>query len=368
MSIAAYIDGIGFLGPGFSDWPQASEVLAGRRPYEPAPAVLPASSLLPPTERRRVGRVVKLALTVASEAAAHAGVEPAALKSVFSSSGGDGHNCHEICRALAEESREISPTRFANSVHNAAAGYWSIATGATPASTVLCAYDASFGAGLLEALAQVTVDQEPLLLIAYDTEYPEPLNSKRPIPDAFGVSFVLVPRRTPGSLARIEATLGGRFDRVSDGPSVGDTAPSIPAARSLPLLRRIALGESGIRDARVSRRVEYRRAGRPMRLNRDWIEAHIPHQGRMCLLDEVIEWSPERIRCRIGGHRAADHPLRSHGRLGISCGIELAAQAMAVHGALIADASRGKTPGRPPRQRRRRAHARRCGSMMCKRT
>ena len=65
----------------------------------------------------------------------------------------------------------------------------------------------------------------------------------------------------------------------------------------------------------------------------------------MCLLDEVIEWSPERIRCRIGGHRAADHPLRAHGRLGISCGIELAAQAMAVHGALIADASGAKPRG-----------------------
>lgn len=80
-------------------------------------------------------------------------------------------------------------------------------------------------------------------------------------------------------------------------------------------------------------------------MNRAWIEAHIPHQGRMCLLDEVLEWSPERIRCRIGGHRDAGHPLRSNGRLGISCGIELAAQAMAVHGALIADPSAGKPRG-----------------------
>ena len=75
-----------------------------------------------------------------------------------------------------------------------------------------------------------------------------------------------------------------------------------------------------------------------MQLNRAWIEAHIPHQGRMCLLDEVVNWSAERISCRSGGHRAADHPLRAHGRLGVACGIEFAAQAMAVHGALIADA------------------------------
>jgi predicted hotdog family 3-hydroxylacyl-ACP dehydratase len=53
----------------------------------------------------------------------------------------------------------------------------------------------------------------------------------------------------------------------------------------------------------------------------------------MCLIDEVVDWSADRIVCSSGGHRAADHPLRAHGRLGIACGIELAAQAMAVHAA-----------------------------------
>ena len=72
-----------------------------------------------------------------------------------------------------------------------------------------------------------------------------------------------------------------------------------------------------------------------MRLNRAWIESRIPHHGRMCLLDEVIAWSAERISCRSGTHRDADNPLRAHGRLGIACGIEYAAQAMAVHGALV---------------------------------
>jgi predicted hotdog family 3-hydroxylacyl-ACP dehydratase len=71
-----------------------------------------------------------------------------------------------------------------------------------------------------------------------------------------------------------------------------------------------------------------------MRLDRTWIEQNIPHHGRMCLLDEVIEWDAEHIRCRSGTHRLPDHPLRSRGRLGIACGIEYAAQAMAVHGAL----------------------------------
>jgi predicted hotdog family 3-hydroxylacyl-ACP dehydratase len=73
-----------------------------------------------------------------------------------------------------------------------------------------------------------------------------------------------------------------------------------------------------------------------MSLNRAWIAQNIPHQGRMCLLDEVIDWDAEHIRCRSATHRQPDHPLRSHGRLGICCGIEYAAQAMAIHGALTA--------------------------------
>jgi predicted hotdog family 3-hydroxylacyl-ACP dehydratase len=76
-----------------------------------------------------------------------------------------------------------------------------------------------------------------------------------------------------------------------------------------------------------------------MRLDRTWIERNIPHHGRMCLLDEVTEWDARRIRCRSGTHRLPDHPLRSHGRLGIACGIEYAAQAMAVHGALAGGAA-----------------------------
>jgi predicted hotdog family 3-hydroxylacyl-ACP dehydratase len=82
-----------------------------------------------------------------------------------------------------------------------------------------------------------------------------------------------------------------------------------------------------------------------MPLNRAWIEARIPHQGRMCLLDEVLEWSAQRIRCRTATHRATDNPLRSHGRLGIACGIEYAAQAMALHGALAGGAANGAAIG-----------------------
>lgn len=74
-------------------------------------------------------------------------------------------------------------------------------------------------------------------------------------------------------------------------------------------------------------------------LDREAIARRIPHQGTMCLLDAVLAWNEEAIRCESNSHRAPDHPLRAHGRLGAACGIEYAAQAMAVHGALVAQGS-----------------------------
>jgi predicted hotdog family 3-hydroxylacyl-ACP dehydratase len=81
-----------------------------------------------------------------------------------------------------------------------------------------------------------------------------------------------------------------------------------------------------------------------MRLDRQWIAAHVPHQGRMCLLDAVLSWDPESIHCSASSHRLSDHPLRAHGRLGAACLIEYAAQAMAVHAALLASAPSRAAP------------------------
>ena len=110
---------------------------------------------------------------------------------------------------------------------------------------MLCAFDASFCAGLIEALSQVAVDGESLLLIAYDTEYPDPLRAKRPIPDAFGAALVLTPHREAGSLARIAATIGSEpCDALADA-QLESLRAAIPAARCLPLLRQLAMHAQG---------------------------------------------------------------------------------------------------------------------------
>lgn len=245
VTLSAHVSGIGLAGPGLEDWRSAVPILAGERPYQPAATVLPVIEALPPAERRRTGNTVRLALAVARQAIAEADVDPTTLATVFASSGADGAICHEICLTLASEDRQISPTRFHNSVHNAAAGYWSIAMKATARSTALCAFDGSFAAGLLEAITQVAVDGVPVLLAAYETGYPEPLHEKRPLPDAFGVALLLDPRPGPIARARITVSLSDAApERMAQAP-LEALRTCVPAARSLPLLRCLARAESG---------------------------------------------------------------------------------------------------------------------------
>jgi predicted hotdog family 3-hydroxylacyl-ACP dehydratase len=83
-----------------------------------------------------------------------------------------------------------------------------------------------------------------------------------------------------------------------------------------------------------------------VQLGAEGIAALIPHRGSMCLLDGLLDWDEVRIRCRANGHQAVDHPLRTAHGLLAPAAIEYAAQAMALHGGLLARAAGGRaTPG-----------------------
>jgi hypothetical protein len=243
--LSAYVEGVGLCGPGFAGWPSGARLLREPEAWQYQPTVVPALQCLPSAERRRTGTTVRLALTVGLEAVTHAGADASRLPAVFTSSGGDGQNCHEICEVLASADRQLSPTRFHNSVHNAAAGYWGIATGATAACNALCAYDASFAAGLLEAVTQLTIESTAVLLVAYDAAYPEPMRAVRPLADAFAVALLLTPHRTPRSLARLAVGLSSEVASVCPHPGLEQLRATIPAARSLPLLAQLACAASG---------------------------------------------------------------------------------------------------------------------------
>jgi Beta-ketoacyl synthase, N-terminal domain len=242
--IQVFVEGIGIIGPGLDGWPMSSPVLAGLSPYEPAACVPRPVMLLPPAERRRAGNAIRLAIGAGVEALTHAGRDPETMAMVFTSSSGDTDTISDILCVLASERREVSPTRFHNSVHNAPAGYWAVATGSREPSTTLCAFDASFSAGLLDAAAQTVAHGRPVTLAAYDLPYPEPLHGVRPIEGLFGAALVLTPRPSDRTVAALGIAPGrgdGSVTTMTD-PRLERLRLGNPAARALPVLAAIARG------------------------------------------------------------------------------------------------------------------------------
>jgi hypothetical protein len=241
--IALFVAGVAVRGDGLDGWEAARPVLAGEAPYVPAPARLPLPAILAPNERRRAGTVTRLALAVASEAAESSGLPSASLRSVFASANGDGATIHAILQNLAEPDAPVSPTQFHNSVHNAAAGYWSIGAGSAQPATCLGCHDSTAGAALLAAAAEAQAEQQPVLLCVYDIPMPEPMNTARPTAGIFGAGLVLSPAFLPGSIARLG--IAWQADRPPPGSEAprhdpGGLSQSNPAARILRLLAALA--------------------------------------------------------------------------------------------------------------------------------
>jgi Beta-ketoacyl synthase, N-terminal domain len=240
-SLQVAVIGIGVLGPGLADWASAQTLLRDASAWQNTPTVVPAPQRLPATERRRAGVVVKASIVVADEALLAAGLHAAELATVFTSSTGDPANCHILCEALAAPERLVSPTRFTNSVHNAPAGYWHIAAASRAPSTSLAAFDASFAAGLLEAAVQCQATQAPVLLVACDVPYPEPLHTVRPVADVFAVALVLAPARSTNTGRRLSLAVTPEMTETPcHHPALDAVRQGIPAARALPLLRALA--------------------------------------------------------------------------------------------------------------------------------
>lgn len=242
VSLQVAVHGIGLLGPGLPSWSLGQAVLRGEHAYVSAPTVLPPPARLPAAERRRSGACVKLALALADEAVAQAGVDPQTLATVFTSSSGEGSNCHVLCDTLVSAQPMVSPIRFTNSVHNAASGCWHIAVSSRASSTSLCAFDGSFGAGLIEAATSVQQQNEAVLLVASDSPYPEPLHATRPLPDHLGVALLLAPASSASRLALLSIALESPLGELTacNEAALDALRRVIPAAAALPLLQALA--------------------------------------------------------------------------------------------------------------------------------
>ncbi len=191
------IAGIGMCAPGLPDWNSARVLLADTRAPADAAPIRPAPNLLAPNERRRAPESVLLALAVAEQACAMAGSDPRELPNVFASSYGDLAINDYLCALLARAPKELSPTKFHNSVHNAAAGYWTIASGCMASSSALSAGADTFAAGLLEAALLAVTESTPVLFAAFDVAAIGPLADVVTTTAPFGVAFVLTPQRAP---------------------------------------------------------------------------------------------------------------------------------------------------------------------------
>ena len=200
------VEAVGVLAPGLADWETARDILATRRGFVPSPLEVPPPQCLAPAERRRSSPTVRLAIAVAEQAFRQTSLSPQDMAMVFSSYEAAGVITHQLCEVLAG-TREVSPTQFHNSVHNAPSGYYSIAMNAQRAASSICRGEWSFAAGLLSAAAQAVADQLPVLYVCYDSPLPSPMCEVMPVVEATAIALVLTPNTGPASLVTWELTI-----------------------------------------------------------------------------------------------------------------------------------------------------------------
>lgn len=246
MMTSAYIDAIEVLGPGLGSWDALRATFDAPDDYVPD-AEIPSGPLhmLGPNERRRTTPAIRLALQVAQQLAEHASVDLARAASVFASSAGDLQVTDNVCCTLPLPGAPVSPTQFHNIVHNAAAGYWSIGAGAHASSTSLSAGDATFAAGLLEALALLHASDDPVLYVCYEQPAPPRLDRYLPICAPFAVAMILGARPFGAHSLALRATFVAETDETRMAhPSLETLRRGNAAARALPMLERVARGST----------------------------------------------------------------------------------------------------------------------------
>jgi hypothetical protein len=241
-----FIEGVGFWAPSLPGWPQASAAFRGEAaPWHP-PASIPRPVCLPSAERRRASETVALALIVAQAALEASGRLPDEVLAVFTSAHGDLPAIDHLCSTLAQDPMMVSPSRFLHTVHNAPMGVWSILTGNTRPHTAVSAADCSFAAGLLEAAMLAETEQQPVLLVGYDTAAKGALVHTNANRGAMAAALVLHPQAS----AHAQIAVDWHFQVAADSEF---SVPRTEAARrlppngmlqALPLLEALARGEA----------------------------------------------------------------------------------------------------------------------------
>jgi len=235
--------GVGAWGPRFRNWRDLQKMLTGGT-IDDDGVKGPKPELIPANERRRAPLPVRLAVETSSQACDAAGQNPKDLSSVFVSGLGDTQLTDYMCKVLASDNKALSPTKFHNSVHNAAAGYWTISTGCMQAANSVAGFEQSVSLTLTEALIQAHAEQRPLLLTFYDAPTSPVLLPLLKNQFPFAVSIVIAPSSLacssgPVWQATVDQTPATWPDRNWQN-ELQHCYQHNPVARVLPLLELVA--------------------------------------------------------------------------------------------------------------------------------
>jgi hypothetical protein len=233
--------GIGIWCDEFSGWDQLRARFAGEPAQEQEPL---RPELIAARELRRAPLSVKMAVEVMNQACCMAGADPSMIATVFAGAYGDLQITDYMCRTLAESPRALSPTRFHNSVHNAATGYWAIATGSHSPASAISAYDNCVGMAILEAATQVVAEETPVLAVVQELAAPQ---AYQPFYDAehpFSAALLMQPTGSGGApLASLTFKLQPRSNAPSSLQQRATTYPDPNfAADIIPLLAAVNAG------------------------------------------------------------------------------------------------------------------------------
>lgn len=241
--------GIGAWGNTFRNWDELKNILRGgeetaHEEKGPKPEIIPSN------ERRRAPLSVRLAVESCWQATQQSNIDAQDLASVFVSGIGDTQLTDYMCKVLASDNKALSPTKFHNSVHNAAAGYWTISTGCMQAANSVAGFQQSVALSLLEALTQCAIENKPLLLSFYDAPCSDVLHELLHNDQPFAAALVIAPKQFDASSEAVSFTAHISEQATIAAANNFSTCASLehlmavnPAAQILPILNLLALDE-----------------------------------------------------------------------------------------------------------------------------
>jgi hypothetical protein len=233
-----YINALSLITSGMSNNEEVVPFLTGVKNLQNEAFPKLTLDMLPINERRRTTLLIKLALNTAKTLLIDNNIKKA-TQLVFASSDSDMEITHKLCQSLAQEDKVISPTQFHNSVHNAPAGYFTIAKNIHTNATSISSGNETFGVGLLEAIVQTISEKMQTLLVAYDMKAPEPLNQKRNFKYSVGIGLKLSLKKEPDNIGNIQfeiVSFESKKKNFCQNESLEKVRYGNPIGEGLPLL------------------------------------------------------------------------------------------------------------------------------------